>query len=618
MNTTMTAERALKLDIEDLQIMAQRLRRHSMAMTAESASGHPTTCMSCAEIVSTLFFSAMDWDPTDPSAGSSDVFVLSKGHAAPIYYAALWEAGAIDHDLLTLRNFDSPLEGHPTPNLDWVRVATGSLGQGLSAGCGMALARRQDGGTERFYVLLGDGESAEGAVWEAAQLASHYSLDNLCAIVDVNAQGQSGRTMYGHDLETFVKRFEAFGWNAVAVDGHDVEALKSAFDKARDHRDGPTAIIARTLKGKGVSFVEDKDGFHGKPITKGEQLDRALAEIGDAEISVPRPKVDVQPLDFQIGASFEAWTPAFEKGQKVATRQAYGTALVNLGKACEDVFVIDADTKNSTFAEPFAKEFGERYVEAFIAEQNMVGVALGAATEGKLAFCSSFACFLSRAYDFIRMAGYSRPRALVLCGSHCGVSIGQDGASQMALEDLAMMRAVCGAKVYYPSDAMSTERIVQTVARDGGLAYIRTTRPKTPVLYGAEEEFYAGGSKVLRRSEADKVTIVGAGITLHEALAAADTLAADGIAVRVIDAYCVEPVDAATLCQAAEETGRLVVVEDHSAAGGLGEAVAAAVAGKAPIKHLAVRGTPRSGQPEELMSHFGIDAASIVAAVREA
>ncbi len=614
MTTTATA---LKLETADLKVMANRLRGHSILMTTESASGHPTTCMSCAEIVSALFFQSMDWDPADPTASASDVFVLSKGHAAPILYAALKEAGAIDQDLLDLRKIDSPLEGHPTPNLDWVRVASGSLGQGLSAASGMAKVRKMDGHEKRVFCLTGDGEVAEGAVWEAAAFASHYELDNLCAIVDVNGLGQSGVSMFGHDPAVYARRFEAFGWHAIVVDGHDVEALVAAFAEAKATTGKPTVLVARTEKGKGWSEAEGKHGFHGKPIPRGDKLTAALAEIGDADIAATRPSVTPGRRP-DGGERVASWTPGYEKGQKeqVATRQAYGQALVELGNVRDDVFVIDGDTKNSTFAEKFAIAHPDRYVEAFIAEQNMIGVALGAATEGKIAFASSFAAFLTRAYDFIRMAAYSRPGALIVCGSHCGVSIGEDGASQMGLEDIAMMRAVYGSTVLYPSDAVSAERCVQAIIRAGGVGYIRTSRPKTAVIYDKNELFPVGGSKTLRSSDADVATLIGAGVTLHESLAAAETLAKDGIAVRVIDLYSVQPIDTATLQKAAAETKRLVVVEDHSPAGGLGEAVAMAVAGKAPIDHLCVKTAPRSGKPDELLDTFGISAAKIVEAVR--
>ncbi len=600
-----------------LQQMAQKLRRHSLVTTSEAGSGHPTTCLSCAEILSVLFFDQMRWDPQDPSGRDADVFVLSKGHAAPILWAALKEAGAIDDDLMSLRRHGSPLEGHPTPNSPWVRVATGSLGQGLSTAAGMAWARKLDGTPARVYALLGDGEAAEGSVWEAAQFASYFKLDNLCAIVDVNRLGQSGPTMYQHDLSVYEARFRAFGFEVVTVDGHDVDALRAAFARARagTGEGRPFAIVARTLKGRGVSFLADKDGWHGKPLKKGEELQRALDEIGPADVTLRVASRSYPPVDPPTAIASTV-RPSYRLGQEVATREAYGNALLALGKLDTRIVAIDGDTKNSTFSEKLKAAAPERFIEAFIAEQNMVGAALGLSCEGKIPFVSTFACFLTRAYDFIRMAAYSRPSHLVLVGSHAGVSIGEDGPSQMALEDLAMMRAILGSTVLYPGDAVSAERLTEEAARVGGIVYLRTSRPKTPVIYAHDERFPAGGSKTVRSSAKDVVTVVGAGVTLHEALSAADTLAAEGVAVRVIDLYSVKPIDAATLRRAARETRAIVTVEDHSVCGGIGEAVLSALDGAARVEILGVRDFPRSATPAELMSLHGIDAAAIAAAVR--
>jgi transketolase len=595
--------------------MAQRLRRDSIVSTTEAGSGHPTTCMSAADLVSVLFFDEMRFDPRDPSGRDADVFVLSKGHAAPILWAALKEAGGISEDLLTLRRFDSVLEGHPTPRSPWVRVATGSLGQGLSTSAGMAWARKMGGAPGRVFCLLGDGEMAEGSVWEAVQFAAHYQLDNLCAIVDVNRLGQSGPTMHQHDLGAYERPLTGFGWEVVAVDGHDIGAIRSAFARARATSGRPCAIVARTFKGRGVSFLEDKEGWHGKPLKKGDEMQRALAELGDADVALtvaPRRYKTVTERA-PVEPSLE---PAYQTGQEVATREAYGAALARLARQCPQVVAIDGDTKNSTFSEKLKEAAPDRFVEAYIAEQNMVGVALGMATEGLVPFASTFACFLSRAYDFIRMAVYSRPPRLVLCGSHAGVSIGEDGPSQMGLEDLAMFRSLVASTVLYPSDAVSAERAVEEAARTPGLVYIRTTRPKTKVLYGNDERFPVGGSKVLRASDKDQVTLVGAGVTLHEALAAHDELARQGVAARVIDLYSVKPVDEGTLRLAAEQTRGIVTVEDHSIHGGIGEAVAAAVCGRARVQILGVSGIPRSGKPAELMAAHGIDAAAIVQAAR--
>lgn len=603
-------------DVAALSQMAQKLRRISLLSTSEAGSGHPTTCLSSAEIVSVLFFHEMRYDPSDPRARNVDAFVLSKGHAAPILWAVLREAGAIAEDPMTLRRISSPLEGHPTPLCPWVKIAGGSLGQGLSAAAGIAWARRADGLASRVYCLLGDGEAAEGAVWEAAQFASQAGLDNLCAIVDVNGLGQSGPTMHGHNVEVFARQFDAFGWNAIIVDGHSVSSLMEAFEKARSAAGRPTAVIARTLKGKGVSFLEGKEGWHGKPLKKGPELEGALKEVGDPPVKIAaRPRrYDAPPA--QKTLDLQALTPSYKVGQEVATREAYGAALVKLGQMNPQVVAIDGDVKNSTFSEKFKAALPDRFIEAYIAEQNMAGVAVGLAVEGKIVFASTFAAFLTRAHDFIRMAVYSRPPALVFCGSHAGVSIGEDGASQMGLEDLAMFRALLGTTVLYPADGVCTEKLVAQLASPRGIVYLRTTRPKTRVLYPASEEFPIGGSKVLRRSAKDRATIVAAGITLYEALEAHDRLAKRGVAVRVVDAYSVKPIDAATLRQAARETGRIVTVEDHSIHGGLGDAVAREVG--VPVTMLGVQEIPRSGTPSELVEAHGLSAGAIVEAVRKA
>ena len=605
----------MPVDDSTLHKMAQRLRRDCLESTAEAGSGHPTSCMSAAELVSILYFDEMRFDPRDPSGRDQDVFVLSKGHAAPVLWAALKEAGCIDDDLKTLRRFDSRLEGHPTPRVPWVRVATGSLGQGLCAGVGMAWARKLDRSEGRVYVLMGDGEAAEGSVWEAAEFASFYGLDNVCAVFDINRLGQSGPTMYEHHLEPYLSRLRGFGWEAVGVDGHDVKAVREAYASARATKGKPFGIVARTFKGKGVSFLENKDGWHGKALKKGEELSKALAELGDTAVTIK-----VEPRRYAPGRvpapGEPRVSPAYKLGQEVATREAYGSALAALARTAPQVVALDGDVKNSTFSDKFKEAAPERFAEAYIAEQNMVGAALGMSTEGKVPFASTFACFLTRAYDFIRMAVYSRPSHLVLCGSHAGISIGEDGPSQMALEDLAMMRALLGTTVLYPSDAVSGERLVETAARTPGIVYIRTSRPKTKVLYDNGEAFPVGGSKTLRSSPQDRVTIVAAGVTVAEALKAHEALGKAGIAARVIDLYSVKPVDEATLRKAAEETRGIVTVEDHSISGGIGDAVAAAVAGRTRVEILGVRDIPRSGKPEELMKAYGISAESIVEAAR--
>jgi transketolase len=603
-------------DTATLQQLAQKLRRDSLVSTAEAASGHPTTCMSCADIMSVLFFHEMRFDPKNPKARNVDEFVMSKGHAAPILWAALKEAGAIREDLLSLRKIDSPLEGHPTPNSPWVKVATGSLGQGLSAAVGIALAKRMDGLASRVYCLLGDGETAEGSVWEAAQMASFNKLDSLCAIVDVNRLGQSGPTMLQHNIDSYLAKFAAFDWHAIGIDGHNIDEIKAALDKARATKGRPTAIIAKTQKGRGVSFLEAKDSWHGKPVKKGDELQKALAEVGDPKVAATVSARTVDGPARSRGAfaiDDPKLAPTYAPGSEIATREAYGNALVKLGQVSPDVVVLDAEVKNSTFAEKFKNAFPDRFVECFIAEQNMAGVALGLAVEGKIPFASTFACFLTRAFDQIRMAGISRPPHLVFAGSHVGVSIGEDGASQMGLEDISMFRSVFGSTVLYPCDGVSAERLTALAAQTPGLVYVRTSRPKTKTLYSAGDAFTVGGSKTLRASAKDAATVVAAGVTVYEALKAHDALAKEGIAIRVIDAYSVKPLDAATLRRAATETKRVITVEDHSVAGGLGEAVAAL--GLAPTI-LAVRDVARSGKPEELLAWAKIDAAAIAAAVK--
>jgi len=611
--------------LEQLKEKARMLRIHSMRATTAAGSGHPTSCLSAAEIVSAVFFHAMQFDRQDPNSATSDRFVLSKGHAAPVLYAALAEAGVFPVSrLTTLREFSSELEGHPTPLIPGVDAATGSLGQGLSVGAGLAIgAKKIEKNSARVYVLLGDGEVAEGNVWEAAGFAAHYALDNLTAIVDVNAQGQSERTMHRHDVEAHRKKFEAHGWETQVVYGHDIAAVVAALDRAKSVAGKPQAIIARTEKGHGVSFLADKDGWHGKALSK-EDLAKAIAELGGPEASGEPAKDDGRsyarktlpaPAEFPAPAA-----PEYKLGQAVATREAYGTALKKLGAVNGKIVAVDGDVQNSTFSEIFGKAYPERYFQGYIAEQNMVSVAVGLGARGLVPFVATFACFLARAYDQVRMAAISRSN-INLCGSHCGVSIGEDGPSQMGLEDLAMFRAIPGATVLYPSDAVSAERLTEIAARRSGICYIRISRPKTPVLYANDEKFPVPGFKVLRESANDRATIVAAGVTLHEALKAADELKGQGIAVRVIDLYCVKPVDGAALgAHVRAAGGRLITVEDHYPEGGIGEAVAAALteAGVAisAYRRLAVNGVPHSGKPDELVDAFGISARHIAAAAR--
>jgi len=574
--------------------------------------------VSDADLVSVIFFNEMRFNPKDPRNPANDRFVLSKGHAAPLLYAAYVEAGIIsENEMMTLRRLDSNLEGHPTPRIPWVDVATGSLGQGLSAGLGAALAAQMDAAAYNTYVLLGDGECAEGSVWEAAALASYYKASNLYAVIDVNGLGQSQHTMDRFDVNRFADKFRAFGWFAVIIDGHNYVDIVEAFEKSRQHGGSlPRAIVAKTAKGKGVSMLENREGWHGKPLPKAD-LERALKELShpfasDGFRPNPRPASPSRPVEGPIEFRVNR-----KLGEMVATREAYGDALVQLADKDPRIVALDGDTKNSTYSEKLLRARPERFLEMFIAEQNMVGVAMGLAARGKIPFVSTFAAFLTRAHDQISMAGVSRSN-VKFCGSHAGVSIGEDGPSQMGLEDLSMFRTVPGSVILYPCDAVSTERLVAEAARWRGIAYIRTSRPKTPVLYSNEVQFPIGGSHLLRQSEKDCATVVAAGITVHEALKAASQLESEQIPIRVLDAYSVKPIDSAGLLNAANATsGRVVVVEDHYIEGGLGDAVLNAVGNQARVVKLAIREIPRSGPPDALLDKYGISSRHIVDAVKE-
>jgi transketolase len=608
--------------VSALQNIATRLRIDSVRATTAAGSGHPTSCCSAADLVAAIFFSEMRYDARNPQNPDNDRFVLSKGHAAPLLYAAWAEAGIIRREeLLTLRRFDSDLEGHPTPRLPWVDVATGSLGQGICAAVGIALNARRINSDYRTYVMLGDGEIAEGSVWEAAHGAVHENLDSLCGIVDVNGLGQSRASLWDHDINAYCARWQAFGWHAIAIDGHDMDAILSAFDEARSTRGRPTMIVAKTIKGKGVSFVEGKPGWHGKPFKKGEEFEGALAELEQhfvpEELPAAQPRAREVPRPATKSPA-PLGPPAYALGDKVATREAYGTAIARLGTNDERIVGLDADVGNSTFTETFEHQHPKRFFEAYIAEQLMVGASMGLAARGAIPFAATFAAFFSRASDFVRMAAIGHNN-IKLAGSHAGVSIGEDGPSQMALEDLAMMRAQPNVTVLYPCDAVSTDRLVERMAYHNGPAYMRTSRPKTPVIYGPDDTFDIGGLNVLREAGSDVATVIGAGVTVFEALEAHDLLRKQGITIRVIDLYSVQPIDTATLVRCARETkGRLITVEDHYPGGGIGDAVAAAVAGHGFAVHrLAVREIPRSGSPEQLLDYYGISARHIVDAVRE-
>lgn len=602
---------AVSTERQLLQDIATRLRIDSIRSTTAAGSGHPTSCASAAEIMSALFFSVMRYDPKNPRNPANDVFILSKGHAAPILYAAWAEAGYMPREkLLTLRKFGSNLEGHPTPRLAFVPVATGSLGQGLSAGLGMAWAARLDGSPRRIYVLLGDGESAEGSVWEAAHVAAHYGVASLCATIDINRLGQSDPTMDGHDIAVYQRRFESFGWNAIAVDGHDLDALIEAYGRASKVTDRPTIVLARTLKGKGIPGEEDMPGFHGRALEP-EQAEKVIAGLekslnGNGQTWQPNLPAAFSPPAARL--SKIADPPYSPESEPEATRRAFGDALAALAKASSQVVALDGDVKNSTYSEEFLKAAPERFFESYITEQNMVGAAMGLAAAGKIPFASTFACFLTRAADFLRMAAVSGSN-IKLVGTHCGISIGEDGPSQMGLEDIAMTTAQPDFAVLYPSDATSAWRAVELAVSVRGPVYIRTSRPKTPVLYNAGETFQLGKAKVLRRG--DRALVIAAGVTLFEALKASDELKD----ITVVDLFSVQPVDVETLKECADACGgRVITVEDHYVHGGIGDAVSTAL--KMPVHRLAVREIPRSGKPEELIEKFGISANAIINAVR--
>jgi transketolase len=604
--------------IETLSGIANQLRIHSIAATTAAGSGHPTSCCSAADLVAALFFGHMRYNPKDPHYANNDRFILSKGHAAPLLYAVWAETGLFpSSELLKLREFNNDLEGHPTPRLPFVDVATGSLGQGLSVGVGMALCARLDNLDYRTYVLLGDGECAEGSVWEAASLAGVYKLNHLVALIDVNRLGQSQPTAFGHDTSVYEKRFAAFGWRTEVIDGHDMEEILEVL-AAAGLGSQPLAILAKTYKGAGVSFLADQEGWHGKALSK-EEAARAIAELAPkakSGIGQPIPAPTELPLPKnEAPVSFPPLN--YKKGDMVATREAYGTALVRIGEADQRVVAMDGDTKNSTFADKFYKRFPERFVECFIAEQNMVGIAIGFGTRGKVPFASTFGAFFTRAHDQIRMAGHSLAN-LKLVGSHVGVSIGEDGGSQMALEDLAMMRAVAGSVVLYPSDAVCTEKLVEQMALNRGIAFLRTSRPKTPVIYENNELFPIGGAKVLRQTDGDKITVVSGGVTLFETLKAADALEKEGIRITVIDAYSIKPLAKDVIKAAAKKTNNTVLtIEDHYPEGGLGDAVAGELSADGIRVHKsAVFHLPRSGKPEQLLAEFGLDSKAIIQKIK--
>ena len=598
--------------------LGQQLRVDSVRASAAANSGHPTSSMSSADLAAVLVTKYLHYDFDNPDNPNNDRLIFSKGHASPLIYSIFKATGAIsDEELLSFRKFGSRFQGHPTPAIPWIDVATGSLGQGLPIAVGLALAgKRLDCLPYRIWVFCGDSEMAEGSMWEAFQHAAMAGLDNLTAIIDVNRLGQRGETMHGWDLDAYANRAEAFGWKAIKIDGHDVQQIDKAYSEAAATKNIPSVVIARTIKGKGVSVVENTNGAHGKPLPDTEAAIKELGGITNITVNVPAPATNLVPRIFTTSIPDKI---KFRVGDRVATRKAYGDALAALGSSRNDIVALDGEVSNSTFAEVFANAHPDRYFEMYIAEQQLVAAAVGMQIRKWVPFASTFAAFLSRAYDFVRMAAISQAN-IRLVGSHAGVSIGEDGPSQMALEDLASLRAIHGSTILYPSDANQTAALVEQMADCSGIIYMRTTREATTVLYNSDEEFLVGGSRVVRSSSQDDVTVVGAGITLHESLEAADQLEADGVIARVIDLYSIKPIDVETLLKAAKETGLIVTVEDHRPEGGLGDAVLEVFATedcKPYVLKLAVNEMPTSGKPSELLSAAGIDASHIANAVRK-
>lgn len=607
-------------DQKKLEKLAKLVRYWSLVSTTEAGSGHPTSSLSATDLMVALMFGGvLRYDLKKPDHPNNDRLIFSKGHASPLFYSLYAAAGVIkEQELKTLRDFNSRLEGHPTTAFPYTEAATGSLGQGLSVGVGMALnAKYIDKLPYMTYVLLGDSEMAEGSVWEAMQLAAHYKLDNLVGIIDVNRLGQRGETMYGHDIEKYKKKIESFGWKVIAVDGHNIPAVLKAFAQTPCKKKRPSMIIAKTLKGKGVSFIENKNDWHGKALSK-EDLQKALGELGAVDVKL-RGTIK-KPLDKKPAAAAvkKVKSVTEDYGKALATRKAYGHALVNLFPRHSNMVVLDAEVSNSTYAKTFKEAYPDRFFEMFIAEQNMVGVAAGLAARDKVPFVSTFAAFLTRAFDQIRMTQYSGKSARInFVGSHAGVSIGEDGSSQMGLEDIAMFRTLLNSAVLYPADHVSQEKITDVAIKYQGPTYIRTTRMDLPTLYKSSEKFELGGSKTLKKSAKDKVTVVAAGVTLHEALKAHEILQQENISIRVIDLYSIKPIDRATLKKAAKETKAIVTVEDHFEAGGIGEAVRSALEPMpTPVYSLAVRKMTKSGEPDQLLKYENIDSSAIVRQVK--
>ncbi len=605
------------INIDKLEKISKLIRYFILISTTRAGSGHPSSSLSAVELMSILFFGGFfKFKINQIEYINNDRLIFSKGHASPLMYSLWAAAGAVsEEELLTMREFGSRLEGHPTPNFPYVEAATGSLGQGLSIGLGMALnAKYIDKLPYYTYVLLGDSEMTEGSQWEAIQIAAYYKLDNLIGIIDVNRLGQRGETMYGWDIKAYEKRISSFGWETIAVDGHNIKEIADAYKYALGINGRPTMIIAKTIKGKGVNLLEDKNGWHGKAISKG-QIDTALKELGNVDKKIRGEILNPEQVNLPE-EGIEKYDKIPMMSDKIATRKAYGNTLVNIFSKYPQIVVLDAEVGNSTFSEIFKKRFPQRFFEMYIAEQNMVGTALGLSLRGKIPFISSFSAFLTRAFDQIRMSQYSKSN-IKFVGSHSGVSIGEDGASQMGLEDIAMFRTLLGCVVLYPADGIATEKLVEEAAAHFGNVYIRTTRMDTPIIYSNEDDFKIGGSKVVKESDNDVVTICAAGVTLHEALKAYEKLKKENIVVRVIDVYSIKPIDKDSIRKAQKETKAIITVEDHFANGGIGEAVKSAASEKSPVYILAVRKMPRSGKPYELLNYEEISYEAIIKKVKE-
>lgn len=612
---------AMKENIDKLKEISRLIRYWILLSTTKAGSGHPTSSLSAVELMVGLMFSEIfKFDLENPKNPNNDHLIFSKGHASPLLYSLYAAAGAIDEQRLrSLRKFTSPLEGHPTPKFPFIEAATGSLGQGLSIGVGMALnAKYLDKMPYKTYVLLGDSEMSEGSIWEAIQIASYYKLNNLIGIVDINRLGQTGETMYGHDLDAYKNRLQAFGWNAIVVRGHDLINIVDAYKKCLDQKEKPSMILAKTIKGKGISFLEDRLGWHGKTLSE-KEFKKAKKELGDINFDI-RGQVKIpennKPTPLPLSLKVKEKISQSKLGQMISTRKAFGLALARLGTENPKLVTLDAEMKNSTYTEIFESYFPKRFFQMYIAEQNMVSVALGLSIMGKVPFIATFAAFFTRAYDQIRMAQYSNAN-IKFVGSHVGVSIGQDGPSQMGLEDISMFRSIHDSVVLYPSDAVSCEKLVEEAAKHFGIVYIRTTRKDTPVIYAKNQSFPIGGSKVIKKSKNDRVTLIGTGITLHQALIAYKKLKKSNITVRIIDLYSIKPIDKQTLKKAARETQKILVVEDHHPEGGIAEAVRSALyKEKMQIHSLAVRRREMSGKPEELLDYEDIHHEDIVRKVK--